>query len=59
MYLATADGGRAITDAVIETYQVVNIGRPCRRAPLAPKDGARFHFELPGPCRGSRATIRR
>src|SRR5215207_10840739 len=43
MYLATADGGRAITDAVIETYQIVNIGRALAGAPpLAPKDGARF-----------------
>ena len=53
MYLATADGGRAITDAVIETYQIVNIGRALAgEPPLAPKDGARFHFELPGSVQG-------
>ena len=53
MYLATADGGRAITDAVIETFQVVNIGRALAgEPPLAPKDGARFHFELPGSVQG-------
>ena len=53
MYLATADGGRAITDAVIETYEVVNIGRALAgEPPLAPKDGARFHFELPGSVQG-------
>ena len=53
MYLATADGGRAITDAVIETYQIVNIGRALAgEPPLAPKDGARFHFELPGAVQG-------
>ena len=53
MYLATADGGRAITDAVIETYEVVNIGRALAgEPPLAPKDGARFHFELPGAVQG-------
>jgi ADP-ribosylglycohydrolase len=53
MYLPTADGGRAITDAVIETYEVVNIGRALAgEPPLAPKDGARFHFELPGAVQG-------
>ena len=53
MYLSTADGGRAITDAVIETYQVVNIGRALAgEPPLAPKDGARFHFALPGSVQG-------
>jgi hypothetical protein len=53
MYLATADGGRAITDAVIETFHVVNIARAlASEPPLAPKDGARFHFELPGSVQG-------
>ena len=53
MYLATADGGRAITDAVRETYEIVNIGRALAgEPPLAPKDGARFHFELPGAVQG-------
>ncbi len=55
MYLATADGGRAITDAAIETYEVVNIGRALvGLPPLRPKDGARFHFELPGSVQGFR-----
>jgi ADP-ribosylglycohydrolase len=53
MYLPTADGGRAITDAVAETYHVVNIGRALQgQAPLRPKQGARFHFELPGSVQG-------
>ena len=53
LYLATADGGRAITDAVIETYHVVNAGRALAgEAPLSPKGGARFHFELPGSVQG-------
>jgi ADP-ribosylglycohydrolase len=53
MYLPTADGGRAITDAVTETYNIVNIGRALAgEAPVAPKDGARFHFELPGSVQG-------
>jgi len=53
MYLPTADGGRAISDAVTETYHVVNIGRALAgAAPLAPKGSARFHFELPGALQG-------
>lgn len=53
LYLPTADGGRAITDAVAETYRVVNIGRALAgEPPLAPKGGARFHFELPGSLQG-------
>jgi hypothetical protein len=56
LYLPTADGGRAITDAVRETYHVVNVGRALAgKAPLAPKEGARFHFELPGSIQGFRA----
>ena len=53
LYLATADGGRAITDAVSETYHIVNAGRGLAgEEPLAPKDGARFHFDLPGAVQG-------
>src|SRR5829696_1028776 len=53
MYIPTADGGRAITDAVIETYSIVNIGRALTgEKPVVPKDGARFHFELPGSVQG-------
>jgi ADP-ribosylglycohydrolase len=53
MYLSTADGGRAITDAVTETYHIVNVGRSlASTAPVAPKNGARFHFELPGAVQG-------
>ncbi len=55
MYLPTADGGRAITDAVTETYHVVNAGRALAGAlPIMPKDGARFHFNLPGAVQGWR-----
>ncbi len=53
MYLPTAEGGRAITDAVSETIHVVNVGRALQgETPLAPKDGAIFHFELPGSVQG-------
>ena len=53
MYLATADGGRAITDAVTETVHLVNAGRALAgEEPIAPKNGARFHFDLPGAVQG-------
>src|SRR5262245_22600703 len=53
LYLSTADGGRAITDAATEAFHVVNIGRALAgAAPVAPKGGARFHFELPGAVQG-------
>jgi ADP-ribosylglycohydrolase len=53
MYLPTADGGRAITDALTEAYHVANVGRGLAGLEaLRPKDGARFHFELPGSVQG-------
>lgn len=53
LYLPTADGARAISDAATETYHVVNIGRALAgEQPLRPKAGARFHFELPGSVQG-------
>ncbi len=55
LYLSTAEGGRAITDAVIETFHVVNSGRALAGlGPVAPKGGARFHFDLPGATQGFR-----
>lgn len=53
LYLPTADGGRAITDAVTETIHLVNTGRALQGfEPIAPKDGAKFHFELSGSVQG-------
>ncbi len=53
LYLPTADGGRAINDAVTVTYEVVNTARGMAgEPPLAPKNGARYHFELPGSVQG-------
>ncbi len=53
LYLPTAAGGRAISDALTESYHVVNIGRALAgEPPLAPKEGARFHFSLPGSVQG-------
>ena len=56
MYLPTSDGGRAITDAVTETYKIVNVGRALAgKEPVAPKDATHFHFELPGSVQGFQA----
>ena len=53
LYLPTADGGRAITDAVTESLHVANVGRALFQEPLhTPKNGARYHFELPGSVQG-------
>ena len=53
MYLPTADGGSCITDAARQALWTVNVARAERGLPqLAPKHGARFHFELPGSVQG-------
>jgi ADP-ribosylglycohydrolase len=53
MYLPTADGGRAITDAATEAVHLVNMGRALAgEKSLALKEGVRFHFELPGSVQG-------
>ncbi len=53
LFLPTADGGRAITDALRETYEIVNSARALQALPpLRPKGGARFHFSLPGSVQG-------
>ena len=58
LYLSTADGGRAISDAVRETYEIVNIGRSLHgQEALQPKGGARFHFELPGSLQGFHTEV--
>ena len=54
LFLSTADGGRCITDAVRETYEICRIAHQLGQAPpiSTPKNGARFHFELPGSVQG-------
>ncbi|MEX0774721.1 MAG: ADP-ribosylglycohydrolase family protein [Phycisphaeraceae bacterium] len=53
LYLPTADGGSCVTDAVTQTYRLVNLGRALGGEPvLSPKHGARFHFSLPGLVQG-------
>jgi ADP-ribosylglycohydrolase len=54
LYLSTADGGRCITDAVRETYEICRMAHKLGQAPAvaAPKNGARFHFTLLGSVQG-------
>ncbi|GAB4454081.1 MAG: ADP-ribosylglycohydrolase family protein [Armatimonadaceae bacterium] len=53
LYLPTADGGRCVTDAVRETYEIVNIARALQgQKPITPEHGMRFHFQLPGSFQG-------
>jgi len=53
LYLPTADGGSCVTDAVTESFKIINIGRSFVGLPvLQPKRGARYHFELPGSVQG-------
>jgi hypothetical protein len=53
LYLPTAEGGRAITDAVIEAGRIAAAGRRMASdEPIRPKDGARFHFEFDGAVQG-------
>jgi hypothetical protein len=54
LFLSTADGGRCITDAVRETYEICRLATRLEQAPSVaiPKEAARFHFELPGSVQG-------
>ncbi|MDB5515867.1 MAG: ADP-ribosylation/crystallin [Tardiphaga sp.] len=59
MYISSADGGGAITDAVIEAQSLVAAGYALAGKPLPapPKLGARFNFSMPGSLQGFRAEI--
>jgi hypothetical protein len=53
LIVSAADGGRAITDAVIEAQHIASIGHALAGEEwTAPKNGARFHFEFPGSVQG-------
>ncbi|KAI0838511.1 ADP-ribosylglycohydrolase [Hypoxylon sp. FL0890] len=56
--ISSADGGYSINNAARIAYDIVNIGRGLdRKAPIKPpKDGAQFHFSLPGSVQGFRAV---
>jgi len=53
IYIPTADGGRCVSDAASEAVYLANVARRFRKMePAAPKNGARFHFDLPGSVQG-------
>lgn len=54
MLISSADGGNSINDAVRAAYYLVNLGLRLsgERALDAPKQGAQFHFSLPGSRQG-------
>ncbi len=57
LYIPTADGGRAISDCAGEAVRIVNMGRALvGESPIAPKDGAQFHFHFPGSVQGFQVT---
>ena len=56
LYLPTADGGGAISDALRETDFILEIAHTNRKEKwIPPKGGARFHFSLPGSVQGFRS----
>lgn len=54
MYISTADGGGAITDAVIEAQSLISAGHALAGAvpSISAKNGARFNFNFPGSLQG-------
>ncbi|MEK1851986.1 MAG: ADP-ribosylglycohydrolase family protein [Phyllobacterium sp.] len=56
LLISSADGGNSINDAVRTAYFLTNIGLRLAgsRRLDAPKDGAQFHFSLPGSSQGFR-----
>lgn len=55
LYLPTAIGSKTVTDALTESYALINMARGLIGAPdFKPKGGARFHFSLPGSVQGFR-----
>jgi ADP-ribosylglycohydrolase len=55
--ISASDGGYAVNDAARLAYDIADLGRQLADlAPLPPpKDGAQFHFTLPGSVQGFRA----
>jgi ADP-ribosylglycohydrolase len=53
IFLSTADGGRCISDAVHESFRIINIQRALKKQePMIIKNGARFNVEFPGSVQG-------
>ena len=53
LYIPSAETGTTISDALRESVKVANIGRAMQgEPPLAPKNGARYHFSQQGSVQG-------
>ena len=53
LYLPTADGGRCVSDAVLESIEIVRVAHAIRGVShKLPKEGARFSFAFPGSVQG-------
>ncbi len=53
IFLPSADAGRSVSNVATEALALARMGRELQRVPVtAPKNGARFHFELPGSTQG-------
>lgn len=59
LLISSADGGNSINDAVRVAYYLANFGRRLSgEEPMpAPKNGAPFHFSLPGSTQGFRPSF--
>ena len=59
LLISSADGGNSINDAVRTAYYLTDLGLALAggRPQEAPKDGARFHFSLPGSVQGFRVQV--
>ena len=59
LLISSADGGNSINDAVRTAYYLTNIGLQLAGSHQmqAPKEGAQFHFSLPGSRQGFRPQI--
>ena len=56
MYCPTANGGQTMTDALTESYKIINIAKEMNgEKKTMPKNRARFHFEMPGSVQGWQA----
>lgn len=57
IYIPTADPTWGVTDCASEAVEIVNAGHALAGVPRwQPKDGAQFHFELPGSVQGFTAV---
>ncbi len=57
IYVPSADPSWGISDCVLESQEIISTARRMRGdAPWLPKDGAQFHFEMPGSRQGFTVT---